>query len=243
MKIGILETGRTPAAMIDTFGSYADMLTVILGKADPSLSFEVVAVMDNAPLPAPDSCDGWLITGSRSGVYEGLEWMAPLEEFLRQTMAAGIPIVGICFGHQILAKAMGARVEKSDRGWGVGPHRYDMTEKAPWMEGFKDRIVINAIHQDQVLEVPDGARVIASSEFCPIAALAYGDQAITFQPHPEFSVAYEQALLRELGGKTIPQDRSEPALALLADPATAANDADTLAKWISAFFRQSRGKG
>lgn len=240
MKIGILETGRTPPELIGKHGSYADMLSALLAKVDPSLTFEVVAVMDGAPLPAITACDGWLITGSRHGVYEELPWMLALEAFLREAVAARIPTVGICFGHQILAKALGARVEKADSGWGVGPHTYAVTEQAAWMDGFQDSLTINAMHQDQVLTLPPGARVIASSDFCPYAGLAYDDTAISFQPHPEFDIPFEHALVASRAGAVVPMDRATPALALLEDPATT-TDADRVARWIAAFYNQPRG--
>src|SRR5690606_32956787 len=115
--------------------------------------------------------EGWLLTGSRHGVYDGLPFIAPLEAFVRDAYAAGVPLVGVCFGHQLIAQALGGRVEKFDGGWAVGRHSYAF-------EGVGE-VALNAWHQDQVIEAPAGARQVASSEFCKNAALVYGDRAFT----------------------------------------------------------------
>ena len=140
MKIGILQCGRSPAMLVSKFGDYDDMCISLLG-----MQFEtaVYAVLDNDFPDSVQDADGWLISGSRFGVYEDHDWIPPLEDFLRTAYARSIPIVGICFGHQILAQALGGKVEKYSGGWSVGLVEYQM-------EGAEDPVPINAFHQDQV---------------------------------------------------------------------------------------------
>ena len=231
MRIGILETGRPPAGL-EHHGSYGLMFERLLG---PDFDTVVYPVIDDVFPEAVDVVDGWLVTGSRFGVYDDAPWIRRLEAFLRQVVAARVPLVGICFGHQVLASALGARVEKAAVGWGAGPHEYAVLEQPAWLEGADERITLNAMHQDQVLSLPPGARVIATSEFCPLAALAYGDHAISFQAHPEFDNAYERALVALRRGDIIPEDVADPALAAIGDAALAP-DAANAALWIRRFF-------
>jgi len=117
VKLAILETGAPPAPLIARFGRYPAMFERLLGAGFDHASYDVAA----GELPARvEDHDGYLITGSPAGVYEPLEWIAPLLDFLRA--ARGAKLVGVCFGHQALAQALGGHVEKSERGWGVGLH-------------------------------------------------------------------------------------------------------------------------
>jgi GMP synthase-like glutamine amidotransferase len=231
VKIGILEAGRPPEGL-ENHGSYPQMFERLLG---PGLDYVAYAVIDDVFPASVHDADGWLVTGSRFGVYDDAPWIRRLEEFLRQAMAERVPIVGICFGHQVLASALGARVEKAAVGWGVGPHVYEVVERPEWMAGTADHFTLNAMHQDQVLSLPAGARVIARSAFCPYAVLAYDDRAMSIQAHPEFDNAYERALVTARRGKLIPEERADPALAAIGDAATAP-DAATAAGWIRRFF-------
>lgn len=237
MKIGILETGRPPEPLAAEHGDYPSMFERLVGGVAPSFSFARYAVLDGQLPDSPTACDGWIVTGSRFGVYDDLPWMGALKAFLRRAVEAGTPVVGICFGHQILAEAFGARVVKSDRGWGVGPHRYETVAAESWMQPPLPAFTLNAMHQDQVETLPDGARVLASSPFCPYAALAYGDNAISIQPHPEFDNAYEAALLELRRGDIIPEDRAGPALRAI-NGAVEAPDSTAVARWIANFLTQ-----
>ena len=185
MKIGILQTGRVTDPLRETHGDFPDMMIRLLQKGD--FTFQTFAVLDGAFPVSATECDGWLLTGSRYSAYDDLPWIATLEAFLRDAYAADMPIVGICFGHQILAQALGGKVEKFPFGWAVGPTTYDFANG--------DKMVINAWHQDQVTRLPLGASRIATSEFCENAALAYGNRALTYQAHPEFTNAFGRDLL------------------------------------------------
>ncbi|MEL7117636.1 MAG: type 1 glutamine amidotransferase, partial [Pseudomonadota bacterium] len=168
MHIGILQTGHVADALIPAHGDYDQIFMTFL--AGRGLTFSAYPVVDGVFPDGITAADGWLVTGSKHGAYEDHAWIPPLEAFIREAHAAHVPMVGICFGHQIIAQALGGRVEKYSGGWAVGPVDYDV-------EGF-GALSLNAWHQDQVTELPDDARPIGTNDFCRYPALAYGDHIL-----------------------------------------------------------------
>lgn len=223
MKLAILETGRPPGDLADRFGDYPAMFAQLLG---PDFEIETFGVQAGQ-LPDPAACEAVLITGSPAGVYDPLPWIEPLQAFIRA--AKDCPMVGVCFGHQIMAEALGGHVEKSDKGWGAGLHRYSVVRAEPWMDGVRD-IAIPASHQDQVVVQPPNTEVVASSEFAPYAALAWIERpSISFQFHPEFAPAFAKALI-ERRFDVVPDPDS--AIASLDAP----NDNARVGGWIRRFL-------
>ena len=227
MLIGILETGR-PNEALKARGSYPQLFERLLGAEAKEFQFRTFAAIDGDVPDDPRACDAWLVTGSRHGAYERLPWMLKLEELLRRAVAAGVPVIGICFGHQLLAQALGGKVVQSDKGWGFGLHDYQVTD------GPTDKLTISALHQDQVVEVPAGGRVLGGSDFCPNAIIAYGDTALSFQGHPEFDIPWmRDAAAHRMRGIAPEQ--------VLADAEksfeTKRSDSPVVAKWIVQFLR------
>jgi GMP synthase (glutamine-hydrolysing) len=227
MRIGILQTGESPAQLADVAGDYPDMFERLL--AGHGFEFQTWRVLDNVLPPDVHAADGWLITGSRFGAYEPHPWIPPLEDFIRASFAAHVPMVGVCFGHQIIAQAMGGKVEKFAGGWSVGPTEYDFDGK---------KMVLNAWHQDQVTKVPEGAKVVGSTDFCANAALLYDDVAFTVQPHPEFQSEFVDGLLKVRAPGIVPEPLIKDGTARLERPL----DDRTMAGQIAAFFKRT-GKG
>lgn len=219
MKIGILETGEVAAELKARHGDYPAMFAALLGALDPALDFATVRVVAGEMPASPRQVDAWLVTGSRHGVYDDLPWIKPLKAFLRACLAERVPVVGVCFGHQILAEALGGRVVKSDRGWGLGVQDYELTARPKWMAALPERFAVNALHQDQVAALPEGATVLARSAHCDYAALAYGDpdkpDALTLQPHPEFGPDFMEELLALRAGAAFPREAAAEARASL----------------------------
>ena len=236
MKIGVLQTGTVAPELVDEHGSYVTMFERLLQRADPSFSTVLWDVNEKHEIPSsPEEAEGWIITGSRHGVYEDHPWIDPLKDFLRATHAAHVPMVGVCFGHQILAEALGGKVEKSDRGWGCGIHEYSLRDQPAWMDEAKDTIAIHAMHQDQIVKLPPGATVLAESPFCPYAVLAYGEAAMSIQPHPEFDGAVQRGIISLRRGSAIPVETADAALSGI-DGAT---DSEMFGRWITNFFRHA----
>jgi GMP synthase-like glutamine amidotransferase len=225
MKLAVLETGRPPGGLADQFGDYPAMFRRMLGDGFDIDTFDVAA----GELPAdPIAYDAYLIAGSPAGVYDLLPWIEPLSAFIRA--AKDRKIVGICFGHQVMAEALGGHVEKSDKGWGAGLHQYSIVRREPWMDGEAE-IAIPASHQDQVVTQPPNTEIVASSAFTPYAALAWTDRpAISFQFHPEFAPAFAKALI-EKRYDIVPDPHA--AIASLDAP----NDNARVAGWIRRFLQ------
>lgn len=224
MKLAILETGHPPGDLEERFGSYPTMFADMLGPEFDVESFDVSA----GELPGdPAEHGAYLITGSPAGVYEPLPWIGPLCNFIRAADQA--KMVGVCFGHQVMAEALGGHVEKSDKGWGAGLHHYSVVRSEPWMEGAKT-IAVPASHQDQVLIQPPNTDVVTSSAFTQYAGLAWTDRpAISFQFHPEFAPDYAKALI-EKRYDIVPDP--DAAIASLDAP----NDNARVADWIRRFL-------
>jgi len=232
--IGILETGQLPAELGDKHGDYPQMFQRLLGGVDPSLDFAVYRVTEEQLPRDVAECDAWLITGSRHGVYDPLPWIKPLKRFLRRAYEQDVPIVGICFGHQILAEALGGKAEKSDKGWGLGVHRYPLLRHGG-IEGVDGELTLNAFHQDQVTRLPEDAEVLAGSAFCPYAVLAYRGRAISVQPHPEFSTDFERDLIEYRRGASFSGDEADRAL----DSLGGRLHTESIAEWIVRFIHDS----
>jgi GMP synthase (glutamine-hydrolysing) len=225
MKIGILQTGLSPDELREDLGDYNDMFQILL--ADQGFEFQTWRVLEMEFPNSTDDADGWLITGSRHGAYEDHSWIPLLEDFIRDSVTVKKPLVGVCFGHQIIAQALGGKVEKYKDGWAVGRQVYDFG-------GVE--IPLNAWHQDQVTEVPPGATVLASNDFCANAALVYGDRALTYQPHPEFGPDFIEGLALTRGKGIVPQEQLDAAIEKLELPISS----DTIADQIADFFRAAR---
>ena len=191
MKLAILETGYPPGDLAHRFGSYPAMFAALLGDGFEIETFDVQA----GELPDPNAHDAVLITGSPAGVYDDYPWITPLMNFIRA--AGGSRMVGVCFGHQVMAEALGGHVEKSDKGWGAGLHRYSLVHGEPWIDSPVG-IAVPASHQDQVVIQPPHTEIVAASDFTPYAGLAWTDRsAISFQFHPEFSPDFAKALIEK----------------------------------------------
>ncbi|MGI3900985.1 MAG: glutamine amidotransferase-related protein [Janthinobacterium lividum] len=227
-SIGILETGVPPADLATRYGRYDAMVRRMLGDLYEYRTYAVHV----GELPAgPDVHQAYVITGSSAGVYDDLPWIEPLKAFIRAVQGRA-RMVGLCFGHQVMAEALGGRVEKSHKGWGLGLHRYAVNPSEPWMDETRS-IAVAASHRDQVVSPPAGATVLASSTFTPFAALVYaGVTAVSFQFHPEFERGMAEALV-ELRRERLPDPADADRMLASFD---ASSDAPLVAGWIRQFI-------
>lgn len=210
MKIGILAAGITPDVLLSEYPTYANMFAEQLVAFDKQFTFETYDVrLDEFPDQAQD-CDAWLITGSKADAYSDEPWILRLCDLIKDIDQLKQPLVGICFGHQVIARALGGRVEKFEGGWGVGAHHYSVCDTLPLLSNVQE-VTLCAFHQDQVVEKPARARVILRSDFCENAGLQYENHILTYQGHPEFSKVYETALIDLYDGQQLTEQQAKMA--------------------------------
>jgi GMP synthase-like glutamine amidotransferase len=228
-RVGLLVVGHVDPASVHVAGDYPELYRNLL---EP-LGVDIVPfACADGDLPASlDDCDGWLCSPSRSSAYDDDPWIGDTEQLLRQLMAEERLFVGICFGHQLLAQALGGRVSRAEAGWGVGAQVFDVVRPQWWMEGATTSIRLVASHQDQVVDLPPEAEVWLSSPYCPNGGLIVGERAWTLQLHPEFTAELADSLLQSrtelLGADTVERARSS-----LAQPL----DRHLVAHWIARTF-------
>ncbi len=206
IRIGILETGNTRPELLAEHGSFASWFERLFTDSRLNLVFETFVVYNGElPTSATLPCDAYMITGSAASANDDEDWIRKLEQFLR-VAAESVPIIAVCFGHQVIHKALGGRVVRAEQGWGVGIHDYDLINPPEWLNAPPDRLSFCASHNDQVIDTAPGTQIIARSEFCPIAATTIGDNVLTVQSHPEMSKDFSRAiynLRRDLLGEEL----------------------------------------
>ena len=233
MHIGILRTDSVSREWVSTYGEYPDMFTRLLSAEDDALTFTTWNVEVGELPNGVEAADGFLITGSKSSVYDDNAWIRALEDFVRECHAARRKVIGICFGHQLVAQALGGVVAKSPKGWGVGVHCYTVDR-----EGFDladgEQLGLLASHQDQVMTMPPGATKIASNDHCEFAGMTLGQHMLTFQGHPEFIPAYSREIMtfrRDMIGA----ERVAEGIASLEERE---HEGGRIARWMLAFLRR-----
>jgi GMP synthase-like glutamine amidotransferase len=232
-RVTIIETGLVSLKNRELHGSYPQMFERMIGAADANVAFDTVSIPAGDPLPDIDGLEAVLITGSAAGVYDGFEWIAPLEEFVRTAHNSQVPMVGVCFGHQLIAQALGGTVRKSEKGWGLGRHVYDVAAGNALIEGTQ--IALACSHQDQVITPPDGATTILSSDFTPYAGLLYaGGRTLSVQAHPEFSIGFALACCEMARSKGDARDSAvTSAIASLAEPLDSARLGGAITRFLT----------
>ena len=212
MKIGILLVGRASEDLVEKYGTYAEMLIALINSEGQNFEFKTFNILDSVFPENHSVCDGWIVTGSPHGVYEDHSWIPTVSQLINDIYNANMPIFGVCFGHQLIAQALGGHVEKSIKGWGLGLHTYKIDNSASYMGNLSEELTLNICHQDQVLQLPENSTLYASSEFCENAGFYIKDKVLTMQAHPEFEVEFIEALLNARREVIIPKEFTDPAL-------------------------------
>lgn len=228
IRIGLLRMAELPDPALRVAGPMVGLYQKLF--APRTVEILDVPVHEGATPESLDDCDGWFISGSPASVYEDLDWIRTGEEIVRAALAEERPLVGICFGHQLIAQALGGRVEKAAVGWGIGAQRYETVEPLPYLDG--DSLTLLASHQDQVVEVPAGATVWSTSDYCPVAGLTIGERMLTVQGHPEYSPALVSALYDSRRDR-IGDAAVDAAQATLTNPLSNASFADAILRLIA----------
>lgn len=225
IKIGILE------ASASGFGfEPVSWLERMLSTTYSAFSYQVYQAYNGEIPPAPDACDAYIISGSSSSVLDSDPWIKALSDFLT-SIPLMQPIVGVCFGHQLLHQIFGGKVEKSNKGWGIGVHDYDVVQCMDWMKPCIDKVGLLVSHMDQVVQTAPKTTVLAGSVFCPNGITMIGDNILTLQPHPEHTKAFAQDLYGSRRER-IGNDHVDTALHSLQQPTHEA----AVAEWIARFI-------
>lgn len=197
MKITVLDC-VSPDRLTEKYGPTGNHVIRWLSPALPEATIDTVHVAGGVPAPKPGEVDGIVISGSEKGVYDDTPWMAPLRAILEEYRVAGTPVFGICFGHQIMADVWGGKAEKADKGFITGAREF---------ESPAGPVSAYVAHQDQVTDVPPNAQVVAGSDYCPVAALAYDFPAFSVQFHPEYNRGFTEDLIDMFGDQLMNADQ------------------------------------
>lgn len=238
MLLGILQCDSVRPELQPRFGDYPDMFRQLLTTERVQPDYRIYDLTRDRFPGSPDECDAWLITGSKWGVNDGEDWIERAHEFVRELHAGRYTLIGICFGHQMAARALGGRVERAAAGWGAGLHTARILERHAWMQPEREELSLLVSHQDQVIEPPPGIQHLAAHDFCPYDMFQIDEHILTFQGHPEFPVEYSRALI-EIRWDVLGPERARAALDSLAQPP----DAAVAAEWIHRFIEAAAGTG
>ncbi len=204
MRICILESDDLHPTMQDTFIGFGQMFKQLFSAQEAALDCQVFNVVRGEYPSAEQEFDAYLVTGSKADSFANDPWIVTLRDYLHARFSRGDVLLGICFGHQILALVLGGDTQRSNKGWGIGVHRYRLEHKPEWLPDSADEFQLLISHRDQVTALPEGAQLLASSEFCENAAFMLGQQVLCFQGHPEFTHEFSKNLLTISAGTVLP---------------------------------------
>ena len=230
MHIGLLACDEVAERFRHVAGDYQRMFDRLLSPHIPDLRltrFDVQA----GQMPADARvCDAWITTGSRASAYDDAAWIRAAEAFIAKVADSDRPFVGICFGHQLLARTLGAEVKRAAGGWGVGVLPMSILHKEDWMTPARSTVRLQYMHADQVTALPDGATLLGEAPHCPVAMFQHGARLLGIEAHPEFPAAYARALIEDRRAR-IGERAADDALARVDEPA----DSDVVGAWIARF--------
>ena len=230
MKIGLLICDHVRTAHLDIAGDYDEMFNRLFDHRE-DVELVTYDVVNGAMPDSATECDAWLTTGSRYSVNDDEQWIRDLEVFVREVAASRVPFVGVCFGHQLIAKALGGSVVKSERGWGVGIKEVEVADGLDWAMNASSYRVAN-VHQDQVDQLPPDGEILGWNDHCPVSMMKVGSTILGVQGHPEMGPDYVEAVVQMRKGTLIPEHVADEGLASLVNEP----DKTMLADWIVRFL-------
>jgi len=233
MKVGLLECDHVLDKYQHISGDYHNMFSALF----PQWEFELFDAVNGHFPKNVEACEVYICSGSHFSVYDEADWILRLKAFTREIHQAGRYFLGICFGHQILAEALGGKVEKAKAGWCVGIHTFEVLQQESWMQPFQPTYNLLMMCQDQVVQLPENSQLLAQTADCPLAMFRIGNQMLSLQGHPEFSKAYDQQLMLDRVER-MGAEKVQKGIASLERPL----DSDLMAKWMLAFLESSNMK-
>ncbi|TLU90749.1 amidotransferase [Dyadobacter sediminis] len=232
MKVGLLECDHVREDLLHIAGDYRQMFPALFSKVAPGWEFVFYDVCNGHFPASAEECDVYICSGSKSSVYDQEEWILQLKQFVKDIYQSEKKYIGVCFGHQMLGEALGGKVQKSDSGWCVGVHSFQIIKKENWMQPEQDSLNLLMMCQDQVVKLPPESILLAQSENCPNAMFRVGERMLGIQAHPEFPKIYDKALM-ELRTERIGQAKVDSGIASLEWP----THETIAAEWIRNFAK------
>lgn len=235
LNIHVLLTNDDDSAFAQAYPDDGAKVVQLLRSIRPDWRCVVIDLPGGQRLQTLDGVDGVVLTGSPASVNDAaLPWLPHLTQTITALDQRRTPTIGLCFGHQAIARALGGRVEEHPGGWGLGLGQTHWHSPAPWMDPPRASMWLMAAHKEQVTRMPAGARCLGSSDVCPVASMAIGDHMFTTQFHPEMTREFMADLLRFLA------DKVDPAVLSRAHRRLASHTEDSLefARWMVRFLER-----
>ena len=235
LRICILESDDLHPTMQDAFISFGHMFKRVFAGQDADVECQIFNVVHGEYPAASEPFDAYLVTGSKADSFANDPWIVTLRTYLHERFVRGDVLLGICFGHQILALVLGGHTQRSNKGWGIGVHRYRLAYQPEWLTEAMDEFQLLISHRDQVTVLPAGAILLAQSDFCENAAFMLGQQVLCFQGHPEFTHDFSRSLLQIRESIYCPEEYQAACQSL-----QQAHDGQTIAQWILCFVQAAK---
>jgi GMP synthase-like glutamine amidotransferase len=232
VKIGLLQCDHVAPELAIRFGDQPIFFKNLFSKNAPEISFDIFDVQNEIYPPEPKQYGGFIGTGAKYSVTEDLPWIRRFKEYVNYLYQHQMKFIGICFGHQMIAEALGGKCDVSEKGWGIGVRQINIIKKKSWMQPDADAIRLLYSHMDQITQLPPETEVIAGNSHCPYAIITVGDHFMGIQAHPEFSLDYLDLLMQSRVDR-IGALQVEDARKTLSEP----TDEAVVAKWMANFFR------
>ena len=230
MKVGLLECDHVREELVHIAGDYREMFPALFRAVDAGWEFQFYDVCNGVFPEDISECDAYICTGSKSSVYDDEPWITRLKQLVSDISKSDKKYIGVCFGHQMMAEALGGKVQKAAVGWCVGVHYFEILKQESWMEPARPDLNLLMMCQDQVIQLPENSVVLAETVDCPVGMFQTGENMLGIQAHPEFPKSYEKALI-ELRTERIGAAKAEMAVMSLELPVNAL----TMASWIRNF--------
>jgi len=232
--IGLLNAYHFDTSAGSYQNKYEPIFIEYLEKVLHQREIKTYQVAQNEFPKSVDECHSWIITGSPASAYEDEQWIHNLSQFIRDCHAKKIKMLGICFGHQLIAHALGGEVVNSDKGWGVGVRDFDVSHTKHWMTpALEEKCSLLFSHQDQVQTLPEGAISLGGDDFCEFQMYSIDEHVFSIQGHPEFTRDYAKerydTRIERLG-----EDCHKEAITSLKKE----TDELTVGKWITNFLKK-----